>query len=63
MDEKKFYQSKTFYFGLISLLVGVAGLFGFADFQPDADWDQIAVILNGLVVILLRFLSDKGITF
>ena len=62
MEEKKFWQSKTFYFGLLWVLVGVAGSFGYADFVPNEDWDQVGAIVNGLITILLRFLTSKGIT-
>ena len=59
---KKFYESKTFAFGAISVLVGVAGLFGFADFIPGEETVQIMEVVNGIVVILLRFKTNQAIT-
>ena len=59
---KEFYRSKTFWFGVLSVLVGVAGLFGFADFVPGDETVQILEVINGIVVIVLRFLTNQGIT-
>ena len=58
---KDFYRSKTFWFGALSVLVGVAGLFGFADFVPGDETVQIMEVINGIVVIALRFLTNQGI--
>ena len=55
--DKNFYKSKTFYFGLLSILVGVAGLFGFGDFVPGSDVIEWAEIINGLIVIGLRVIT------
>ncbi len=60
--DKKFYESKTFWFGALSVLVGVAGLFGFADFVPGDETVQWMEVVNGIVVIILRFLTNKGIS-
>lgn len=59
---KEFYKSKTFWFGALSVVVGVAGLFGFADFVPGDETVQIMEVVNGIVIIVLRFITDQGIT-
>ena len=59
--DKEFYKSKTFWFGALWVVLGVAGLFGYADFEPSSDLEQIMEIVNGVLVILLRFLTNKGI--
>ncbi len=59
---KKFFESKTFWFGALSVLVGVAGLFGFAEFVPGDETVQIMEVVNGIVIIVLRFLTNQGIT-
>ena len=59
---KKFYASKTFWFGALYVLVAAAGLFGFAEFQPSADLVQIVGLLTGVGIIVLRFLSNKGVS-
>ena len=58
---KKFYQSKTFWFFILSLVVSVAGLFGFADFSPSTDQTQILAVIVSVVGILLRFLTKEPI--
>ena len=58
---KDFYRSKTFWFGALSVLVGVAGLFGFADFVPGDETVQIMEVINGIVIILLRFVTSGAI--
>jgi hypothetical protein len=55
--DKEFWKSKTFYFGLLSIIVGVAGLFGFGDFVPGSDVIEWAEIINGLIVIALRVIT------
>ena len=55
--DKKWYQSKTFYFGVLSIVIGVAGLFGFGDFVPGSDVIEWAEIINGLIVIGLRVIT------
>ena len=61
--DKDFWKSKTFYFGLLSILVGVAGLFGFGDFVPGSDVIEWAEIINGLIVIGLRVITKVPLKF
>ena len=58
---KDFYRSKTFWFGALSVVIGVAGLFGYADFVPGDETVQIMEVVNGIVVIVLRFLTNQGV--
>ena len=60
-SEKKVWQSKTFWFALLFGVVQVAGLFGFADYSPSDDVQEIVNIIVAVVVIVLRFLSNKKI--
>lgn len=59
---KKYYQSKTFWVGVLQILSAV--LLFLAEFVGRGDFSTVAVILfvNGLVMIGLRFLTDSGIT-
>ena len=59
---KKFYQSKTFWFGVLTVVVGVAGLFGFADYAPSTDLEQAMEIVLGAITILLRFLTKEPVS-
>lgn len=63
MENKKFWQSKTFYFALLSLVVGAAGVFGFAEYQPSGDMVEIGALVNGVLILVLRVLTNKGIKF
>lgn len=61
MDSKPWWQSKTVWFGLLMVLVSIANLFGYADWQPTQE--ELAVILGvvGLVQILLRLVTKQPI--
>ena len=58
---KNFWQSKTFWFFLLSLVVSVAGAFGFADFVPEAAFGEIGVAIISVVGIVLRLITVKPI--
>ncbi|MCP4139542.1 MAG: hypothetical protein GY755_04500 [Chloroflexi bacterium] len=58
---KKFYKSKTFWFGALLVAQGVAALFGFADFTPDDNTAEIVQIVVGSVQIGLRLITSKAI--
>ena len=59
---KKFYQSKVFYFALLFGAVQLAGLFGFADFKPTADVAELIGLVGAAVMLILRFVTNKGIS-
>ena len=56
---KEWYKSKVFWFNVISLVVMVAGAFGFAEFQPDEQWVQIGGVLISVINLILRFLTQQ----
>lgn len=58
---KRWYESKTMWFGLLWILIGVAGLFGFADFVPSTELEQVAEIVNGIFIVVLRYVTDTSI--
>jgi len=58
---KNWYVSKTIIFGILFILVGIAGLFGFGDFTPNSAWLEAGEIINGIIVIGLRFYTNKKI--
>ncbi len=59
---KKFYLSKTVIVGALQILSAV--LLFVADFVGRGDFSTPALLLgaNGLVMIVLRFLTSEGIT-
>ena len=66
MDPKPFWQSKTFWFNLLLLVVAVANKFGFGDYVPTPAHqmliDSSAVILAALINIVFRFITDQGVS-
>jgi hypothetical protein len=61
MEVKKWYQSKTLWFFVLSLIVSVAGYFGFADFHPSAGQEELIGIIISVMGILLRAFTNKGV--
>ena len=59
---KKFYESKVFWFSVLAGVVQVAGLVGFAGFQPSDDVQSILGIVTAAGALILRFVTNKGIT-
>jgi hypothetical protein len=58
---KPFWQSKTFWFNVLALVVAVAGAFGFAGFRPSADTEQLAYVLVVLINLVLRFVTKQPV--
>lgn len=58
---KPIYQSKTFWFNLLTILVSVAAVFGFQAYQPDAQMTEITTIIVGIVNIILRLYTSQPI--
>jgi hypothetical protein len=60
---KKFYLSRTVWIGVLqivsAILMLVADFIGRGDFSPVA----YVVLVNGIVMIALRFLTNESITF
>jgi len=61
MVGKEFWRSKTFWFNLISLVVSVAGAFGFAEFEPSPEVGQVALVIVTLVNLVLRFVTKESL--
>lgn len=59
--KKAFYQSKTFWFNILFGLIAVAGLFGFANFQPTQDVIEIIGVVVAAINIILRFVTKEPI--
>lgn len=59
---KKFWQSKTFWFNVLAFVVAVAGSFGYTgELAPEAQQFVLPVVF--VINILLRFLTNKGISW
>jgi quinol-cytochrome oxidoreductase complex cytochrome b subunit len=62
---KAWYESKTIWFnGLfiaLAVAMAVANYFGYADFKPSADVEQIVLVLVMAINLLLRFVTQQPI--
>lgn len=58
---KNFWESRTFWFFLLSLVLAVAKAFGFVDFVPEEAYGEIGVAIISVLGILLRLLTVKPI--
>ena len=58
---KKFWQSKTFWFNVLAFVAAVAGGFGYTGELPG-DWGQFVLPAVFVVNIILRFLTNKGVS-
>ena len=65
MAPKSWYKSKTVWFAVLTVLIGIAGAFGFGEFVPDASTMQVIetviLVLVGLGNLLLRYLTKEPI--
>ena len=59
---KKPLASKTIIFALIFGVVHIAGLLGFADYTPGQDVTEIVNVVAAAVVLVLRLVTNKGIS-
>lgn len=55
--------SKTVLFNVLYGLVVLAGIFGFADFQPDENVVELIALLAAAVNLWLRFVTKEPIGF
>lgn len=55
MTEKPFYQSLTFWFNILFILVGLAKALGFAQFEPSPQAQELGLIFVAAANFLLRF--------
>ena len=58
---KKWYQSKTVYFGLLFVITAIAGLFGFQTYQPSPDVLKIVELVTGIIIVVLRLITKNGV--
>jgi len=61
METKKWYASKTFWFNILAFVSAVLASFGYSGEVPD-DWALFVAPAVALVNIILRFITNKGIT-
>lgn len=52
---------KTVVFFALALLIAVANMFGFGDFQMSADQEEIALVVVSVVGLILRFVTKSAV--
>jgi hypothetical protein len=65
MVAKKWYESKTLWFGVAYVVLAVVGVvlnfFGYAEFQPSSGLVEAVAVGTGVLVVVLRLLTNKAI--
>ena len=59
---KKFYESKTFWFNALYLLVAVASYLGFGEFSASPDVVELAAVVVAVINIVLRYATKEPIS-
>ena len=62
MDAKSIFTSKTFWFNLLFLLVGVASAFGYREFVPDSEMGNYILVAVTIINIALRLATKQAVT-
>lgn len=63
MSTKPFYQSTTFWFSALYLVIELAGAVGYTAFQPSPEVQQLGVALVILLNIGAMFLRKQRLSF
>lgn len=58
---KKFWTSKTLWFGALFVVNGFAQVFGYGDFLPSGELSELTSLGIGLMIWTLRLVTDKKI--
>lgn len=58
---KRFYKSKTLWFNALVLLVAVAGVFGFGEFNPTSEMIEIVSVVVAAINIVLRLVTNQSL--
>lgn len=57
------FQSKTFIFNLLYVILAIAALFGWLDFQPGSNVKELAALIVGAINLYLRYNTHGPINF
>jgi hypothetical protein len=58
---KAFYESKTFWFNALTVVLAIAAYFGFGEFQADPKALELGSVIVAVINIVLRFATSKAI--
>lgn len=62
MNSKKWYLSKTLWFNVLFLAVGIASAFGYNEFSPDAEMESYVLVAVTIVNLVLRLVTKTAVT-
>ena len=62
IEEKKFWQSKTFWFNGLAFIVAILSAFGYTG-EVSSELGAFVVPAVLLINLVLRFITEKKITF
>lgn len=66
MESKPWYKSKTLWFNLaflvLTLILVVARFFGYGDFEPGVEWQEIVAVVGSVINLILRYATKKPIS-
>lgn len=57
VEPKSLIRSKTFWFGILTIIIAIAKLFGFAEFVPS----ESLIGIIGAITIVLRIVTGSPI--
>jgi len=60
VNSKKWYQSKTFWFNILALIVAIAAGFGYTGKLP-VEWAVFVPAIVALINLILRFATKQPI--
>jgi predicted negative regulator of RcsB-dependent stress response len=55
---KPFWKSRTIWFNVVAIVVVIAGIFGYAEFEADPQLVTLAAVIGNLI---LRFMTGEPI--
>ena len=62
-EAKEFWRSKTFWFGVLWIALGAGNVvLGAFDYVPDSNIEGIAEIVNGALIVILRFVTKVPVS-
>ncbi len=62
LEPKSIFVSKTFWFGILVIVNAVAGVFGFASYEPGAGLEELTGLISGLGIVGLRYITKTSVS-
>lgn len=52
---KEWYKEKKLWFAVLFVLVSIAAVFGYNDWQPPSDLQELVAIIQAILLLLLKY--------